>query len=80
MRDKQSGQFASTRSTEERMAELGIDFYEISVLRLVVRGYHPDFALKVVERLYGVRVDVRELHKKLTVNSTTPAIALDALK
>jgi hypothetical protein len=52
-------------TTEERMAELGIDFYEISVMRLVMRDRHPDFAVRVIEKLYGVRVDLKALYRKL---------------
>jgi hypothetical protein len=66
VKDNVTGKFVKQpRTTEERMAELGVDFYEISVLRLVMRDRHPDFAVKVVERLYGVKVDVKALYHKL---------------
>jgi len=61
MRHKQS----VPRSTEEK---LGISFGELCVLRLVVRcGYTPKYAVYVVERYCGERVNVDELAKKLGV-------------
>jgi hypothetical protein len=71
-RDGKSGQFQSglPETTEDRMLRLGVDCYELAVLRLVIRKeYHPDFAVKVVERLHGVKVDIRALHAKLVADA-----------
>lgn len=57
-------------TTEERLAELGIDCWELMVLRLVIfKEYAPAFAVRFVRERYGISVDVKELHRKLTHNS-----------
>jgi hypothetical protein len=67
MKSKFTGQFVKEpKTTEERMEQLGVDCWEMMVLRLVIfKEYTPAFAVRFVRERYGVHVDVKELHAKL---------------